>query len=138
MRVPSSEEIGAMGGSGEFDIPVKRDAYGSADHAGTIVALQPGQWIRVKSKVKLHTAPNFFRGFLDTLGVPSLSLCAVPDLDLLGIEPFTLTVHLNPEVSRGEYQRLHGCALSCSEGNRPSQEALLIRWEAFKKRDHIS
>ena len=40
-------------------------------------------------------------------------------------------------LSRGEYQRLHGCALSCSHGNRPSQEALLIRWESFKKREHI-
>jgi putative restriction endonuclease len=86
-----------------------------------------------------HIRP--YRGFLDNHVENGLLLRAdlhtLFDLDLIGIEPFTLTVHLNPAVSRGEYQRLHGCALSCSDGNRPSQEALLMRWEAFKKREHI-
>lgn len=34
------------------------ELYGSADHEGTIVTLRPGQWIRVKSRVKLHTWPS--------------------------------------------------------------------------------
>ena len=34
------------------------ELYGSAEHEGTIVALAPGQWIRVKANVKLHTWPS--------------------------------------------------------------------------------
>lgn len=33
------------------------ELYGAANRDGTIVTLQPGQWIRVKSKMKLHTWP---------------------------------------------------------------------------------
>ena len=87
-----------------------------------------------------HIRP--YRGDLDNHVENGLLLRAdlhtLFDLDLIGIEPFTLTVHLNSQISQGEYQRLHGCALSCREGNRPSQEALLIRWQAFKNREHIS
>ncbi len=34
------------------------EIYGSTDHKDTIVWLQPGEWVRVKSKVKLHTWPS--------------------------------------------------------------------------------
>jgi hypothetical protein len=34
------------------------ELYGSADHEGTMVALQPGQWIQVKASVRLHTWPS--------------------------------------------------------------------------------
>ena len=34
------------------------ELYGSVDHADTIVTLKPGQWIRVKAKLKLHTWPS--------------------------------------------------------------------------------
>jgi hypothetical protein len=34
------------------------ELYGSADHEVTILALQPGQWIRVKARVRLHTWPS--------------------------------------------------------------------------------
>ena len=87
-----------------------------------------------------HIRP--YRGDLDNHADNGLLLRAdlhtFFDLDLIGIEPFTLTVHLNPEVSRGEYKQLHGCALSCTNGSRPSHDALLIRWEAFKKRQQTS
>jgi hypothetical protein len=32
--------------------------YGSEEREGTIVALKPGQWVRVNAKVKLHTWPS--------------------------------------------------------------------------------
>jgi len=32
--------------------------YGSAEHEETIIALKPGEWIRVKAKLKLHTWPT--------------------------------------------------------------------------------
>ena len=34
------------------------ELYGSAEREGTIVALKPGQWVRVKAKVNLHTWPS--------------------------------------------------------------------------------
>jgi hypothetical protein len=32
--------------------------YGSAEREGTIITLRPGEWVRVKAKVKLHTWPS--------------------------------------------------------------------------------
>lgn len=37
--------------------------YGAADHEGTIRILQPGEWIRVKAKLKLQPQPPFFSTF---------------------------------------------------------------------------
>ena len=34
------------------------ELYGSVEHEDTIVTLKPGQWIRVKAKLKLHTWPS--------------------------------------------------------------------------------
>ena len=34
------------------------ELYGASDHEGTITNLKPGQWVRVKSKVKMHTWPT--------------------------------------------------------------------------------
>ena len=34
------------------------ELYGSVEHGDTIVTLKPGQWIRVKAKLKLHTWPS--------------------------------------------------------------------------------
>jgi len=34
------------------------DLYGSEEHEDTIVTLKPGQWVRAKAKVKLHTWPS--------------------------------------------------------------------------------
>lgn len=33
------------------------ELYGSAEHPDTLLALEPGRWIRVTAKVKLHTWP---------------------------------------------------------------------------------
>jgi HNH endonuclease len=64
-----------------------------------------------------HIRP--YRGDLDNHVENGLLLRAdlhtLFDLDLIGIEPFTLTVHLNPEVSLGEYPLCVG----------PGSEALL-------------
>jgi putative restriction endonuclease len=56
------------------------------------------------------------------------------DLDLIGIEPQSLTVHFHLEVKGGEYTGLDGRVLFCSSGNRPCEKALEVRWNAFKKR----
>lgn len=83
-----------------------------------------------------HIRP--YRGKLDNHMENGLLLRAdlhtLFDLDLIGIEPVTLTVHFHPEVDSGEYRDLQGRVLSCSSGNRPSKQALESRWEAFKKR----
>lgn len=34
------------------------ELYGSPEHEGTIVALKPGQWVRIKANVKMHTWPS--------------------------------------------------------------------------------
>ena len=34
------------------------ELYGSVEHEDTIVTLKPGQWVRVKAKLKLHTWPS--------------------------------------------------------------------------------
>ena len=34
------------------------ELYGSVEHDDTMVTLKPGQWIRVKAKLKLHTWPS--------------------------------------------------------------------------------
>jgi hypothetical protein len=56
------------------------------------------------------------------------------DLDLVGIEPRSLTVHFHPGVKEGEYKGLDGRVLFSAGGNRPCEKALGMRWEAFKKR----
>ncbi len=34
------------------------ELYGSVKHEGTMLTLRPGEWIRVKAKLKLHTWPS--------------------------------------------------------------------------------
>jgi hypothetical protein len=34
------------------------ELYGSAEHEDTVITLKPGEWVRVKAKVKLHTWPT--------------------------------------------------------------------------------
>jgi hypothetical protein len=34
------------------------ELYGSAEHEDTMITLKPGQWVRVKAKIKLHTWPS--------------------------------------------------------------------------------
>lgn len=50
-RLSSTKPLGSVG-LGYIEL------YGSVDHEGTVVTLKPGQWIRVKAKVKLRTWPS--------------------------------------------------------------------------------
>ncbi len=54
------------------------------------------------------------------------------DLDLMGIEPDTLTIRFHPAALKSGYMRWEGSKLSCKV--RPSTEALKIRWLLFNKR----
>jgi putative restriction endonuclease len=56
------------------------------------------------------------------------------DLDMLGIDPATLTVHFHPDIQSVEYAELDGRKILCSVKNRPSEDALKLRWEAFEQR----
>jgi hypothetical protein len=54
------------------------------------------------------------------------------DLDLLGIEPSNLTIHLHPSVKKGDYAQYEGKHLSCDIPlNRQSLDS---RWQSFKYR----
>ena len=54
------------------------------------------------------------------------------DLNLLGIEPKTLTIHIS-SYALTDYRQFDGILLICNNGKLPSLEALRIRWEIFKK-----
>ncbi|WP_055073908.1 HNH endonuclease [Pseudanabaena sp. 'Roaring Creek'] len=54
------------------------------------------------------------------------------DLDLLGIEPNDLTIHLHPTVKKDDYAQYEGKRLSCAiQLNRQSLDS---RWQSFKYR----
>ncbi|MFP2908577.1 HNH endonuclease [Pyxidicoccus sp. 3LFB2] len=55
------------------------------------------------------------------------------DLDLLGIEPETLKVHLHPRVEGSGYEAWAGVSLSC-DSKLLSRDALLSRWLKFRAR----
>ncbi len=54
------------------------------------------------------------------------------DLDLLGINPASLTVALSPRVAR-EYAELQNRRLLC-DGDQPSRPVLERRWEEFQQK----
>lgn len=56
------------------------------------------------------------------------------DLDLLGIEPESLTVVLAPELTTAGYGSIQGTKLAISGKLRPSADALKMRWRAFRQR----
>jgi putative restriction endonuclease len=56
------------------------------------------------------------------------------DLDLLGIHPEQLTVHLASPARNVGYDRLQGKTLRCRPDVRPSREALARRWSDFQNR----
>lgn len=55
------------------------------------------------------------------------------DLDLLGVEPATLTVHLHPKARGMGYDAWNGTSLAC-EAKLLSREALESRWAKFRAR----
>jgi len=57
------------------------------------------------------------------------------DLDLLGIEPEQLRVELHPDLAKDrEYGSLTGRTLGCARDQRPSREALQLRYAQFQQR----
>jgi len=56
------------------------------------------------------------------------------DLDLLGIEPDQLRVHLHPHVAATGYRQFGGARLHHPSSVRPSRDALKSRWELFRTR----
>lgn len=54
------------------------------------------------------------------------------DLDLVGIEPGTLKIHMRPALKSTSYGEFEGRLLLCGS-QRPNQEALTLRWRAFKE-----
>lgn len=55
------------------------------------------------------------------------------DLDLIGIEPTTLKVHLHPSMRLAGYETYDGVLLRCSTA-KPSPDALSIRWADYHAR----
>ena len=51
------------------------------------------------------------------------------DLDMIGIHPEKLTIHLNDEIRKDTYEELESLILKI----RPSEEALKIKWRLFLK-----
>jgi transcriptional regulator with XRE-family HTH domain/predicted restriction endonuclease len=53
------------------------------------------------------------------------------DLDLLGIEPEKMTIHIKPEAMVGEYAQLNGKPLLISSKMIPSFDALTHKWKKY-------
>jgi len=58
------------------------------------------------------------------------------DLNMIGIEPETLKVHLVDEVV-DEYKEINGVTIQCNADSRPSVSAIKTRWVEFR-RGHIA
>jgi predicted restriction endonuclease len=55
------------------------------------------------------------------------------DLDLIGIEPNDMKVHINQTIKKDGYEHLENKPLLLHSGNRkPSKDALILRWNKFK------
>jgi putative restriction endonuclease len=55
------------------------------------------------------------------------------DLDLLGINPDNLKIHLSKSINRKGYEKFEGCILQISGKKGPSKSALEVRWGMFAK-----
>lgn len=57
------------------------------------------------------------------------------DLDLIGVDPKTLSVRLAPELHDTIYVELHGKPLSLptNSANKPNRQAIAKRWERFQR-----
>lgn len=59
------------------------------------------------------------------------------DLDLLAVEPESLTVHLHPTVQGHAYDRYAGRPIRCRR-RPPDRDALSLRWSVFQARVELS
>ena len=57
------------------------------------------------------------------------------DLDLLGIEPGSLTVRVGTDIADHEYAKFDGTRLIVSNDDRPSDGALRSRWDSYRERE---
>jgi len=55
------------------------------------------------------------------------------DLDLIGVNPASLKIGINNILNSSSYRKLEGKKLNIPRG-KPSKEALIFRWEMFKKK----
>jgi hypothetical protein len=55
------------------------------------------------------------------------------DLDLIGVEPGTLLVHVHPDAAQAGYGQYSRIRLLCAE-THPDDEVLTVRWELFRRR----
>ena len=55
------------------------------------------------------------------------------DVDLLAIQPRTLTVQIDPRAAVGDYQEYNGRRLNCGDAG-PSDDALQFRWSLYQAR----
>jgi hypothetical protein len=60
------------------------------------------------------------------------------DLDLIGIEPKRLQVHIADIVRGSSYDKYHKSVLQCGSLIKPSIDALKTRWEKFLRRNNNS
>lgn len=85
-----------------------------------------------------HIAP--YRGVKDHHPSNGLLLRAdihtLFDLELLGIEPATLKVHLHPKVKGMGYEEWAGASLAC-DAKLLSRDALESRWKKFQSRQPV-
>ncbi|MFN8059521.1 MAG: HNH endonuclease signature motif containing protein [Vicinamibacterales bacterium] len=85
-----------------------------------------------------HIAP--YRGIADNAVVNGLLLRAdlhtLFDLNLMGIDPQSLLVHLHPAAAAAGYGFLSGGLLDCGT-TRPSAAALRERWRLFEAHDAV-
>jgi putative restriction endonuclease len=54
------------------------------------------------------------------------------DLNLIGIEPETLTIYFHPKID-DEYGHFSGKTIKCIKNKYPSESALATRWKIFKQ-----
>lgn len=53
------------------------------------------------------------------------------DLDLIGIEPNELKIHLSEAIKKDGYENLHEKSLLVAENKKPNNEAIKLRWGKF-------
>lgn len=58
------------------------------------------------------------------------------DLDLIGVEPDSLTIHVHPHAARAGYGVFEGKALRCGAGMEPDRGVLESRWARFRDRSN--
>jgi len=84
---------------------------------------------------------NSYKGEKDNHATNGLLLRAdihtLFDLDLIGIEPNNLKIHLSKLVNKNGYEKLENTSLQIANSKGPNKIALKIRWEKFLKSNEL-